>query len=225
MSFEERLSRTLVSILGVTALHGCLATTSDDSTTTEHSGTNITSALQAMCDGGAAPENGYEVHEGFVEVALGADCPAMEDAQLHYYGCTHSTWQGIVCGEPRKEENMVFVNDGYGGYHTTATAAPSYSTGVSDPIDVCWYEGVFFTDPDPTYTCGRPLLQEGRPVVAPVVSRASGWSGAPAPAVEDLAPDERERLAAYWLDAAVMEHASVAAFARASLDLLRFAAP
>ncbi|MCB9699340.1 MAG: ferritin-like domain-containing protein [Alphaproteobacteria bacterium] len=218
MSFEDRLTRTLLSVLGATAM-GCVGATdgTTDSATTD--------ALEAMCDGGPPPAEGYNVREGFVEVALGADCPPADQAELSYYGCSHTTWQGIVCAEPRKEENMVFVDDGYGGHHASATTVTTATTGVSEPLDLCWYEGVFFTDPDPTYTCGRPLLHEGRPVVAPVATRSSAWSDALGADASDLRPEERERLADFWLDAAVMEHASVASFARVSLDLMRFGAP
>ena len=38
-------------------------------------------------------------------------------------------------------------------------------------------------------------------------------------------PELRERAAAWWLRAALLEHASIASFARFSLELLRYGAP
>ena len=56
--------------------------------------------------------------------------------------------------------------------------------------------------------------------------RGEAWvDGAPSPAVDSLSPALREGLAARWLNAALAEHASVAAFARLSLDLLAVGAP
>jgi hypothetical protein len=72
---------------------------------------------------------------------------------------------------------------------------------------------------------GRPfrvggLARTARPV------RDGAWVAPDlAPAVDALAPAQRERLAARWLAAALAEHASVAAFARLTLDLLALGAP
>ncbi|MCB9684995.1 MAG: ferritin-like domain-containing protein [Alphaproteobacteria bacterium] len=203
MSFEERLSTTLVSILGLTV--GCAPT------------------LEEMCDGGRAPEEGYAVHQGYVEVEPGTECPPMESALLNSDDCAHTYWQGIVCEPAGKEENMVYMTSMAGGHYTSASNVSPSAT--RDVVDLCWYEGVYFNDPDPSFICGRPVLHDGAPVVAPVVARPSGWNLAPGAGLANLDPAERERLAAHWLDAAVMEHASVAAFSRMSLDLLRLGAP
>jgi hypothetical protein len=56
--------------------------------------------------------------------------------------------------------------------------------------------------------------------------RGDAWvDGELSPAVDSLARDLRERLASRWLSAALAEHASVAAFARLSLDLIAVGAP
>jgi hypothetical protein len=90
------------------------------------------------------------------------------------------------------------------------------------------------------WTCvlGRPLLVEGATRTAsPTTTR--GWQSdgrGPAGArlapldlsgidVSSLAADERERLARHFLDAAALEHASVASFARFTLELLALGAP
>jgi hypothetical protein len=77
--------------------------------------------------------------------------------------------------------------------------------------------------------CGRPFVVDGEARVAHVVDRLD-WlttSGGPAHrlAVEMLLADTRARLGRAWANDAAMEHASVAAFARFTLDLLAVGAP
>jgi hypothetical protein len=74
--------------------------------------------------------------------------------------------------------------------------------------------------------CGRPLMVEGAPRVAPIVRR-SDW---PSPALDrrllcDLDAASRRKVADEWLADARMEHASIASFARFTMDLLAFGAP
>jgi hypothetical protein len=70
-----------------------------------------------------------------------------------------------------------------------------------------------------TYPCvgGRPLLDAGAAVLPEVRAGAAG-----APIAGDDALDERTRaaLAAAWLEDARAEHASIASFARAAIELL-----
>lgn len=77
--------------------------------------------------------------------------------------------------------------------------------------------------------CGRPFVVEGGARVAGIVER-DDWlftSGGPAhrAAVEDLPAETRLRLGEAWANDAAMEHASVAAFARFTLELLLVGAP
>ncbi len=71
---------------------------------------------------------------------------------------------------------------------------------------------------------GRPLRADGVPVLAPPVVRVD-WSTPRHVAPLDLDATTRRRLASYWLSEAAAEHASVAAFARFSMQLLALAAP
>jgi len=75
-------------------------------------------------------------------------------------------------------------------------------------------------------SCGRPFLVEGAALTAEAVRR-NDWAPplTPPPDVVALTPELRRALAASWLDAALMEHASIAAFARFSLELLALGAP
>ena len=76
--------------------------------------------------------------------------------------------------------------------------------------------------------CGRPLVLAGAPVVARAAERA-GWARAAGDATTDVAwpldAVTRTALVAAWTEDAAMEHASIASFARFSLELLRFGAP
>lgn len=78
------------------------------------------------------------------------------------------------------------------------------------------------------YHGGRPLYADGRSVVAPV-EPGSGWVDGRVRAadldVESLPPDAREALADAWRQDAQSEHASVASFARATLELMAVGAP
>jgi hypothetical protein len=72
---------------------------------------------------------------------------------------------------------------------------------------------------------GRPFLVEGMPRRASVVRR-SDWASAKVPTLsDDLDSGLRACLAAAWTELGQMEHASIAAFARFTLELLAFGAP
>ncbi len=89
----------------------------------------------------------------------------------------------------------------------------------------CCYVGWMISESgEPECAIGRPLLHEGRVVVASS-RRGEGWSDAARPAVDALSIDERQRLAAFWTRMALLEQASVAAFSRLSLQLMALGAP
>lgn len=75
---------------------------------------------------------------------------------------------------------------------------------------------------------GRPLRDEGRTIVAPV-EPGSGWvDGRVSPSDVDAAglpAEARQTLAEAWRQDAQSEHASVASFARATLELMAVGAP
>lgn len=71
---------------------------------------------------------------------------------------------------------------------------------------------------------GRPFLVQGEPRLAHVETRAD-WASAAAPDVAELTAEARASLAARWAEIALMEHASIAAFARFALELLSLGAP
>jgi hypothetical protein len=73
-------------------------------------------------------------------------------------------------------------------------------------------------------SCGRPFLVGGTARLAPLISRCTDWSDV-ARVADALEPETRAELAQHWSDNGLMEHASVAAFARFTLQLLSLGAP
>lgn len=73
--------------------------------------------------------------------------------------------------------------------------------------------------------CGRPFLIDCTARVAPVVASGDWQARAAAPRVDHLTPSERDALARHWSRLGQLEHASIAAFARFSLQLLSLGAP
>lgn len=71
---------------------------------------------------------------------------------------------------------------------------------------------------------GRPFLVEDAPRVAATTERDDWCAADVAPALEGLDATTRAALAEHWTRAARMEHASIAAFARFTLDLLALGA-
>ncbi|HKY34987.1 MAG TPA: ferritin-like domain-containing protein [Polyangiaceae bacterium] len=74
--------------------------------------------------------------------------------------------------------------------------------------------------------CGRPFLVERTARLAPIVESGAwlaqrDWT----PATSHLTRPERAALAEHWMKMGQMEHASIAAFARFSLQLLSLGAP
>lgn len=217
IGFDERLARTVAALAGAGLLGGTAACGEGDDT-------GGTEDLGALCDG-ATPPADYYLALGFVTVPPGTACPDPADAQLEVNGCTFYEWQGITCGLDHVATDQVYVNDGYGGHFANSTTA-STGTGTTEGpvVDVCYYEGVFYQDPDHP-TCGRPLVVDGAPVVAPVHGRAGGWTVGRAPDTDALSSADREAVGRYWLQAAAMEHASIASFSHFALDLMRLGAP
>lgn len=71
---------------------------------------------------------------------------------------------------------------------------------------------------------GRPFIVGGSARVAPSAPRAD-WSDAAAPRAAALDPDTRRALAEAWTADGLYEHASIASFARFTLELLAVGAP
>ncbi|HYQ03010.1 MAG TPA: ferritin-like domain-containing protein [Polyangiaceae bacterium] len=91
----------------------------------------------------------------------------------------------------------------------------------------CGYDGTMhrFQCQERFCAVGRPFLVEGAERLAPSATRAD-WSELSAlPHTLDLDAAQRASVAGQWTHIALMEHASIAAFARFTLQLLSLGAP
>ena len=103
------------------------------------------------------------------------------------------------------------------GYPDPCTGLPDFSFSCRKPSETT--AGPL----DPEVMCGRPFLIAGEPCLAELVW-GSGWSSVTA-VEQKLWPNQSATLSEHWGRIALMEHASVAAFARFVLDLLALGAP
>jgi len=87
--------------------------------------------------------------------------------------------------------------------------------GEKDACCYHWFE----------YCSGRPLLDGGDGVMAPARSSTAWLADEVVPDTSALSDTARRALAAAWLEDALREHASIAAFARAGIELLAVGAP
>ncbi|MDP2311244.1 MAG: ferritin-like domain-containing protein [Pseudomonadota bacterium] len=141
-----------------------------------------------------------------LEADAEASCPTIEEAEdpLLYDGCGLRTLS--VDGEAERVE--------------------SADTGVAGDAPVaCCYPVTRVDGPD-CWKMGRPYRPDGVALTAPPVARDRRWSAHGAtPHVFGLTDDARATLAAAWTHDALLEHASVASFARLVLELLAVGAP
>jgi hypothetical protein len=173
--------------------------------------------------------------------------PGAPPGHFCYYGCTNdgecAEGQICVCGDP--------VGHCVQATCTEDKACPGGLCASYDPSPGCYGEafacqklgdgclgngdcpsGQFCTlGTDGTRQCstphcaiGRPFLVEGAAILAPLRERDDFLSELRADASR-LGEEERRIVATYWTDTALMEHASVAAFARFALELMSMGAP
>ena len=167
--------------------------------------TGCPTSEKAVCENGTLPE-GFELVQGYVTVPAGTACPdAATLSTLDTIDCCPVyNFQGPICGFDQVVSNQEEVVSDFGGtFFQDATAE------TENPVDVCFYEALF---ENTGICCGRPLLQDGIAQVAE--SRRS--------------PKGKARCAVsgrYWAQVALLEHASIASFARCSLELMRWGAP
>lgn len=141
--------------------------------------------------------------EACLPVEEGAtECPSQEEASDLLVGSSCST----------RTESV----DGPGELR-----AGDADTGIAG--DRCCYP-VTQVDLDNGCVVGRPYYEAGALVTAEACE-GTGWAGGRRPDTSRLTPAERTLLADAWTRDALVEHASVAAFARFALELLAVGAP
>ncbi len=147
-------------------------------------------------------------------LAGGGDAPIL--------GCT-SRFSGVqVTPELRKDEVYASLPTGF--FDARVDKIATEKARADGDADACCYHWVI---PCPG---GRPLLDaEGHPRVAPLGVAAPGddWTEPSSLGVTppDCSPALAQRLAQAWREDAQMEHASVASFARVTLELMALGAP
>lgn len=118
------------------------------------------------------------------------------------------------------------ASDGY-SYHFLACQNPRdiCITDADCAEGYCAYDAFKDQRVCETAVPGRPFLVAQQARVAPTVARRDWCTQGALPATLHLTPGERAALASHWTRAGQMEHASIAAFARFSLQLLSLGAP
>jgi hypothetical protein len=109
-------------------------------------------------------------------------------------------------------------------YDDCAEGIDTVNELVSHDGTLCCYDVTF--DPDLKSPCdGRPL-RDGNRVIVASVEHTAGWSlNEQFSNLTELSPEQRNALRDAWTSFALAEHASIASFARATLDLLAVGAP
>lgn len=120
------------------------------------------------------------------------------------------------------------VSPGCGGMaFACETPEDECATNADCSDGECSYDGSKHVCQPVTCAIGRPFLVAGQERLAEATGR-SDWSIADLPenlGQHDLTKDQRAAVAAAWTRVGLMEHASVAAFARFALQLLQLGAP
>lgn len=117
-----------------------------------------------------------------------------------------------------------------GAYYPCTIDSEVVSQWISGPElvnDQCCYQVEVGPPNDPNCAViGRPLVVDGRAARAPIARGDQGWAPRRGqPRTAGLDSKTRARLARAWADDAAYEHASVASFAKLSLELLALGAP
>lgn len=89
----------------------------------------------------------------------------------------------------------------------------------------CCYPVTRRDNPRDGCVVGRPFLAENGELQRATLRRSPAWLNKILPQLKGLSAHERERLATAWVEIAMGEHASIAAFSKLSLELLHFGAP
>jgi hypothetical protein len=150
--------------------------------------------------------------EACLAVELDEECPSVAEAQEELEGRR-------TCESPVREVTRV------GELVSSAEAEDTGNFGVPQgPHIACCYEAAYKVHGGQSCVVGRPLRIDGEVSLAGVTERCD-WVAALDLPPSALSPVARAALAAHWQADAELEHASVAAFARVTLELMALGAP
>jgi hypothetical protein len=199
----------LVTILPLVAASGCRDYLVDTS-----SGTAPDTDPDADTDVGTDTDTGLDTD--------GTCDPSLIVAEL---GCISMPPEATECPDPASVDvttvtpagcgNLVLAVTGPGTPGTCDFIQGGFAPYCEYPISSC---GIGDCD------YGRPFTVEGTPRTASATASRTWMAGDP-PDVSGLSPERRRRLAGAWTRVALAEHASVASFARFTLDLMAVGAP
>ena len=151
---------------------------------------------ECVCDNGAASGRCR-----YDQCDSDADCDAGYHCASYFEGCGSS---GFVCQSARDD--------------CAKCSSP-------DSAEVCRMQPDGHRTCGTASICGRPFLVDAEARVAPTAPRGDWAVGELRPRLDHLIPLERGALAGHWTRLGQLEHASIAAFARFSLQLLALGAP
>lgn len=200
-----------VSVSGVAALslaQGCSGKSVVDGTAGSGGSTATTSSNVAASSSSGCTENGSSASGGAVyhySLCLddaGGDCPSGNEANQ----AVQAQLDAACCSVGDTCEELSGIDCGP-------------FSGSGGP---CCYEVT--TEETFCAVPGRPFVVDGAATVAEL--RATRWhQEACAPQLDGLTDRERQLLGEQWAESGLYEHASIASFARFTLELLRFGAP
>jgi hypothetical protein len=245
--FRSLLTRRLLQVMGIAALaplvHAGCSDDEDDGTTTQSSpsssssgpgtggsgGTGATGGDGGAGVGGTAGEGGTGVGGGHGGAGVGGAGGSGGDATGGTGGGGNLVckpmqecfpWKGDAPCPGQAEALQYFQQseDCANNCMTATVTSPPTPVGAT-----CCYQ----TTQVDCAVIGRPFLVDDCMVMAPTRIGGSGrWSdSAIAPRADGLPASLRATLAEEWARDALLEHASVAAFSRFSLELLAVGAP
>jgi hypothetical protein len=151
---------------------------------------------KCVCDSGAASGRcSYD------QCDSDADCEAGYHCASYFEGCTSSRF---VCQSPQDDCQ-----------ECSSPASGQVCSLQPDGHRACGWASI----------CGRPFLVDAKARVATTIRRGDWAIGELRPRLDHLSVLERGALAGHWTRLGQLEHASIAAFARFSLQLLALGAP
>lgn len=181
-------------------------------------------SFSGECDGGFGGQSGICASGCALDADCGPGFLCLCDGSEHGGQCVRSTCRidadcgsGQVCASLLTQAGLSF-------------ACTSNKDECATDMDCQGFEGCELSDGRRQClgraVCGRPFLVDSTARLAPVADDGS-WTKARmlSPRVDHLTVAERAALAAHWTKLGQMEHASIAAFARFSLQLLALGAP
>jgi hypothetical protein len=219
------LARRLAHVLGLSALAlpalapaGCGGKVVLDTTAGSSSGTGGTAGTAGTAGTGGATGTGGT---GGAEPAClpetscfpGGKAPKTPPPPGNDASACFTPANGEACPDAADAASSLQI----GCAQITSVVAPC----AGGPAGMCCY--------NITYECtcvGRPFLVDGAPrTAAAIAGDDRGWRGDDLRAVPDLPREAREALAALFTREALGEHASIASFARFTLELMAAGAP